>query len=235
MKEQASTNNQKKKTGIWEVLFAVTFVIILPKLSPLLEGFLPVPKASIVLAGIGGALGVLIGTLIKNNHAIVKTIIYACFVLPAFYLIFNMGSFKTFTPDNARYSVLLSGKVTESIQEENGIELNMAQSKLGSYELLVSDFKFPQKTFSDSERFNVLKGMKEGMIGENEIVEGKNIDYLGHPGFELILKNSENIFIKVKLFFVNNIVYQQIATGDKQVLTNKRVEEFFNSLKIKSL
>ena len=87
--------NEKQKNDYWQIIYTVSFVVILPSLGRIFRNSLPFTINSTLLACILGALGGLIGyglySLVKNKKLVLKILVYVAMLFVLFAASFTAG------------------------------------------------------------------------------------------------------------------------------------------------
>ncbi len=167
----------------------------------------------------------------KKTNVIIVAALAVC-ILSVFFYIYSLLGFNEFIPSNGRYKIVLPGNATERMDSNMGIDISTVLATYRSYNLTITSWDYPGNSLSHSEKVAFLEQMKMRMVVKQSIIDYKAVKLLGHPGFALIMKDFNNIFSIVKLYFIKDTIYQQIATGEESILENKRVEEIVESFEI---
>lgn len=85
--------------------------------------------------------------------------------------------------------------------------------------------------FLDNQERQVIEGQK---FAQKDILENKKISLEGYPGLALKAGSADNFFLVYRIYLVENRVYQLGISSMLKYPTEKEVESFFGSFKLKN-
>jgi uncharacterized protein (TIGR03000 family) len=144
---------------------------------------------------------------------------------------------KGFTSREGRFVADIPGKVAPSTEDLGGGRKRFifsAPAKGRNYQ--VSYIDFPAKTLEGKEPVAVLKAFRAGYREGKKFEREKQIE-LGKdkvPGIEYHLDAGDGVFVRERLYLAGNRLYTVFVAGvkDKDFLTSKEADRFFDSFKI---
>ena len=141
------------------------------------------------------------------------------------------------SPDNS-FSVLLPGKVQEkkqSMSSEIGpveIFTYSAKSKYHDYTIIYVDY--PHFMVEEQGAEELLEGASYGTVMDNrgKLMTETAIDLQGYPGRELKIAGPNKEYIRVRLYLVDNRLYQIKAVSKVLHTEKENVETVFASFNL---
>jgi hypothetical protein len=151
------------------------------------------------------------------------------------------GEWKTFSPKEGGFSILMPGAPTEDKQDvktpSGDVTVFFFISELKNEGSLVVSFsEFPGAAFNGGTDENRLDSARDGAVlsAKGKLKTEKKITQQGFPGRELIIEiegKAGSVF-HTRIYAVKQRLYQTMAVGSKAFVSGKECEMFLNSFKL---
>lgn len=135
-----------------------------------------------------------------------------------------------YTSAKYKYSAKFPGKTTEKDQGKLNIVM-FEKDASTAYTVITSSLGVnvaPDATARvlDATRDGFVKGANGTLVDEKKITVGK------YPGREINVKTIGGAYMRARLYLVNDILYQVIAGGSKELVGNADTTKFMDSFKL---
>lgn len=149
------------------------------------------------------------------------------------------AGWKTIAPKDAGYSVALPGTPSEKKQQVKTatgilhVVMQVAEGR-GDTTYVVSHCDFPA---ADLKKADIDKRLDQARDGAIASARGKKrseepIKLAGHPGRDITIEKDGEAVARMRIFVVNNRLYQVMVLGNGPALASKETSAFLDSFRL---
>jgi hypothetical protein len=149
---------------------------------------------------------------------------------------------KAFSPEDGAFAVQMPGTPTEfkkTIQTPNGpVEVLVFELAVPASEgkIAVGYSEFPEASVKPGTEDKRLDNARDGAVASSKgkLKREKSLLLDTHPGRELTIEIEGKGMVVMRLYAVNNRLYQVVAVGPADLVTSQDAQKFLTSFHLKA-
>ncbi len=149
------------------------------------------------------------------------------------------GEWKSFSPKDGSFSVLMPGLPMEDKQDVKTVSGDVVVTMYllevkNEGSLIVSSSEFPEAALQAGTDEKRLDGARDGavMSAKGKLRSEKKIMLDGRPGRELTIDSEKSGTVRTRIFAADKRLYQTLIAGSKTFVSGKEAEMFLDSFKV---
>ncbi|MBW4663971.1 MAG: tetratricopeptide repeat protein [Chroococcus sp. CMT-3BRIN-NPC107] len=151
----------------------------------------------------------------------------------------SSSSWQEFTAKAGGFSILLPSKPREDIQPiseeaDSGTLHNFfVDTKDGTYGVSYADFPNIPSNFNSQQIDELLKSVRDGVVGKGKLLKERRITLNGYVGKEIEFVDLNKLNYKVRIYFIKRRLYQQIVvSANPKLIVAQATNRFLDSFKL---
>jgi hypothetical protein len=153
----------------------------------------------------------------------------------------DFAGLKEFIAPNKSFTIMLPKNVKEQKQTINTklgpIDVISYTATAKHHDFTVAFSEYPASFIAGSNPQTILDGSRDGAVRniQGQLLTETLFDIKGHPGRELKIEGPQKMILHVRVYLVGNKLYQVMAISKPAFAYDKKIDEVFDSFKIKGI